>query len=76
MIEEQPLTYDQLLEENRRLMAQNRANEERIAALSALQDLARSLSSELILDPLLKKTLRSAVRWWTPRPARCSCSTR
>lgn len=61
MIEDQPLTYEQLLEENGRLKAQNRANEERIVALSELQDVARSLSSELILSPLLKKTLRSAV---------------
>lgn len=53
---------EQLLEENARLKAQNRANEERIAALSALQDLARSLSSELNLDPLLKNVLRSAVK--------------
>lgn len=55
------LSYDELLEENRRLKEQNRANEERIVAFSALQDVARSLTLELNLGPLLKKTLRSAV---------------
>jgi signal transduction histidine kinase len=55
------LSREQLFAENVRLREQNRANEERIDALSALQDLARSLSSELNLDPLLQTVLRSAV---------------
>jgi signal transduction histidine kinase len=56
------LSVEQLLEVNALLRTQNRANEERIAALSALQDLANSLSSELNLDPLLQTVLRSAVQ--------------
>lgn len=40
---------------------QIRRYEERIAALQHLQEIARSLASELNLDPLLKRILRSAV---------------
>lgn len=40
---------------------QVRRYKERIAALEQLQEIARSLASELNLDPLLKKILRSAV---------------
>ena len=55
-------TYDQLVDENRRLRAQNQSNQERIAALVALQDVARSLAQELDLARLLKQILRSAVQ--------------
>lgn len=55
-------TYEELLEENRRLKQQNKADEERIAALYALQDAARTLALELNLPFLLKKILRSAVK--------------
>lgn len=55
------LSYQELLEENRRLRVQNQENKERLAAMMALQELARSLTLELNLDPLLKMTLRSAV---------------
>lgn len=54
--------YEQLLEENNRLKEQHRVDEERIAALYALQDAARTLALELNLPVLLKKILRSAVQ--------------
>lgn len=54
--------YGELLEENRRLRLQNQSNEERIAALVALQDVARSLAQELDLSRLLQQILRSAVQ--------------
>ncbi len=56
------LTYEQLLEENRRLREQNESFEDRITALYALQDAARSLALELNVPLLLKKILRSAVQ--------------
>ena len=56
------LTYEQLLEENRRLREQNESYEDRITALYALQDAARSLALELNVPLLLKKILRSAVQ--------------
>jgi signal transduction histidine kinase len=55
-------TYDQLVEENRRLREQHGAYEDQIAALYALQDAARTLAMELNLPLLLKKILRSAVQ--------------
>lgn len=55
-------TYEELLAENSRLKMQNKTNEERIAALYALQDAARTLALELNLPFLLKKILRSAVQ--------------
>ena len=55
-------TYEQLLEENRRLKEQHEVYEERIVALYALQDAARTLALELNLPLLLKKILRSAVQ--------------
>jgi signal transduction histidine kinase len=60
--EREELTYEQLVDENRRLRAQLRVDEERISTLVALQDLARSLALELNLDPLLKTILRLAVQ--------------
>ena len=59
--QDKQLTYEEIAEQNRRLREQNKANEERISALYALQDAARTLALELNLPFLLKKILRSAV---------------
>ena len=56
------LTYEELVEENRRLREQNESYEDRITGLYALQDAARSLALELNVPLLLKKILRSAVQ--------------
>ncbi len=50
-----------LIETNKRLKKENQVALERIATLQVLQNLTQSLSSELNLEPLLKKILRSAV---------------
>ncbi len=50
-----------LIDTNKRLKEENKATLERITTLQVLQNLTQSLSSELNLEPLLKKILRSAV---------------
>lgn len=54
--------FEALQEELARLRAENAAALDRIAVLQVLQDVARSLSSELNLGPLLQMILASAVQ--------------
>lgn len=54
-------SLEEVITENERLRRENAHIMERITALQALQEVARSLTSELNLEPLLKNILRSAV---------------
>jgi signal transduction histidine kinase len=60
-LNEKERATEELLLENEILRVENKAARERIAALSALQQVAQSLASELNLEPLLKNILCSAV---------------
>lgn len=48
--------------ENEQLREEVRKAQERISALTVLQEISRSLAAELQLQPLLKKIVRSAVQ--------------
>lgn len=48
--------------ENEQLREEVRKNQERISALTVLQEISRSLAAELQLQPLLKEIVRSAVQ--------------
>ncbi len=52
---------EELIAENEWLRRENKRLLEHVAALQVLQEVARSLTSELNLEPLLKNILRSAV---------------
>jgi signal transduction histidine kinase len=57
-----PSGLEALKQEISRLQEENAAATERIAVLQVLQDVARSLSSELNLEPLLQMILAAAVQ--------------
>jgi signal transduction histidine kinase len=57
-----PSGLEALKQEVSRLQKENTAATERIAVLQVLQDVARSLSSELNLEPLLQMILAAAVQ--------------
>lgn len=58
---DETISLEELTAENERLRRENESALERIATLQVLQNLTRSLSMELNLEPLLKNILRSAV---------------